>query len=183
MRLDSRLLLLAVLLAGASSAHATVIEYDATHISANQWRYDYSVTNDTLATPIDEITLWFDLGPFASLVSPVSPADWDGLVAQPDPALPDDGFYDALALNGGIDPGETLSGFSVLFDWSGAGTPSSQFFEIVDAVTFAVIDSGFTRARAAPPTAIPEPAAPLLMIWALAALALCRRRLALSSSL
>ena len=87
-------------------------------------------------------------------------ADWDEIAINPDASIPDDGFYDAIALVAGIAPGDTLSGFSVQFDWLGAGTPGNQFFDVVDSGTFDVLESGETVLASAP---VPEPATLWLM--------------------
>jgi hypothetical protein len=78
-------------------------------------------------------------------------AGWDQVTVDHDLifGIPVDGFYDALAQDSGIAVGGSVGGFSVAFDWFGVGTPGAQRFEIVDPLTFAVLDSGLTG--------IPEP--------------------------
>lgn len=154
-----------ILVVGAS--HASTVQYAVNNITGNTWQYDYTVINDSLTADIEEVTIYFDLGVFANLNLPVAPGGWDALVIQPDPALPDDGFYDALALGPAIAPGDQLGGFSVQFDYLGAGTPGSQFFEIVNPQDFSnPLDTGFT-------TLVPLPAslwlfcAGLLQLFAL----------------
>lgn len=136
--------------------YATTITYEATNISGSQWECTYSVTNDTLGADIEEFTIYFDLGLYDNLVATDTPYDWDPLVINPDPNIPDDGYYDALAWSVGIAPGETLSGFTVMFDYLGPDAPGSQYFEVVDAWTWEVLDSGDTVHAAAEP--VPEPA-------------------------
>ena len=68
--------------------------------------------------------------------------------------MEDDGGYDAKALAAGISTGHSVDGFAVSFDWSGAGEPGPQFYQIIDPVTFDPIDSGMT---------VPEPATLLLL--------------------
>jgi hypothetical protein len=170
------------LLAFTGATRATVIEYDVTNVSANSWRYDYSVTNDTLGFALDEFTVFFDRTLYGDLVFGGAPIGWDPLLIQPDPALPDDGFYDALALGPGIAAGSTQSGFFVTFAWLAAGTPGAQPFDIVDAVTIETLDSGITRLRSQnpePPVPVPEPdgPAPLMLAGMLMLLALHARRL------
>lgn len=126
------------------AGHATTVSFDVTNISGNTWEYTYTVANDTLGFDIEEFTIFFDVGLYENLVATATPADWDPLVIQPDLGLPDDGFYDALALVIGIAPGNSLSGFGVQFDFLGAGMPGSQLFQIVDPNTFDVLDEGFT---------------------------------------
>jgi hypothetical protein len=143
--------------------HATIITYDLADLGGDRWQYTYSVTNDSLISPIDEFTIYFDLGSFENLIIGSAPADWDPLVIQPDPE-PDfeaDGYYDALTVAAGILPGATLGGFSVSFSWLDSGIPGSQFFEVVDPNSFDVLDSGNTSASSAAP--VPEPATLLLL--------------------
>src|SRR4051812_48193473 len=83
----------------ATQASATAITYDTTNVSGSTWRYDYSVSNDTLGAPLSELTLYFQLNQFQNLHTLGAPAGWDGLIAQPDPLLPDNGFVDFLAMN------------------------------------------------------------------------------------
>jgi hypothetical protein len=133
------------------------IGYEATDLGAGHWQYTYSVGNAALASPIQEFTIWFYYGWYENLATatPNPPAAvWSELVAQPDPLLSDDGFYDALALAGGIPVGGSESGFSVLFDWHGPGTPGGQPFAIVDPATYQTIYSG---------TTVPEPTAVMLL--------------------
>ncbi|OEU64980.1 MAG: hypothetical protein BBJ57_09065 [Desulfobacterales bacterium PC51MH44] len=155
--------------------YATTILYDLTDLGGGVWEYDYSVTNDTLTSNIEEFTIFFEYGLYENLSVTSLLADWDEIAI--DPALilgvPDDGFYDALAiLPAGIAPGTTVSGFSVSFDWLGSDTPwgASQSFDVVDPITFASLDSGGT----AP---IPEPGTIVLVGTGLAGLAGIGKRL------
>ncbi|MGA2322722.1 MAG: hypothetical protein ABSG22_02635 [Sedimentisphaerales bacterium] len=141
-----------------NSAEATSIEYGLDNLGGSRYEYEYKITNDTLAMQIKEFTIWFDVDLYDNLdITTQQPlkGNWNEIILQ------DTGFgvpigYDGLAQNVGILSTETLSGFSVSFDWLGTGTPNSQFFEIIDPVTFRTIDSGFTKP-------IPEPAALMLI--------------------
>jgi hypothetical protein len=151
-----RSLALIVLVCTYSNSFATTVSYELQHLTGDTWQYTYTLANDTLAADIEEFTIYFDPGLFENLAATDTPADWDPLVVQPDPGLPvpDDGFYDALALSVGIAPGGSLSGFEVQFDYLGTNSPGAQFFEVIDPDTFATLDSGFTQV-------VPLPAA----IW------------------
>jgi hypothetical protein len=160
------------------SALATVIEYDVQLVGGNTWRYDYEVTNDTLADPIEEFTIWFDWNLYGELLLPIAPLNWDPIAIQPDVNLPHDGFYDALVFGTGILPGATLGGFSVQITWLGAGKPGTQLFDVVNATDFSVLDSGLTRLRVTtpPPTGVPEPGTLGLLGAALLLFPVMRRR-------
>jgi hypothetical protein len=135
-------------------AFASVVSYTVQDLGANQWEYEYTVSNDSLSVPVEEFTVFFDVSLYRNLTASATPPGWDPLVIQPDPLLPDDGFYDALALLSGIAPSELLGGFSVTFEYLGIGTPGPQLFHIVDPFSFAVLDSGTTTASlvSTPPT-------------------------------
>ena len=137
-------LLVLLLLFCISQVHASTIPYTVSSLGGNTWEYTYSVQNDTLSFPIEEFTVFFALGLFENLAVTDSPANWDSIVIEPDADLPDDGFFDSLALVAGIPIGGGLGGFAVSFNYLGGGTPGSQSFDIVDPVTFVVLDSGTT---------------------------------------
>jgi len=145
----------------ASASELVTIDYAAAELGAGRWEYTYQVTNQGLLEPIREFTIWFKHGKYENLsVTTGNPpaGQWDEIVVQPDPYLPDDGFYDALELAGGIALGESVSGFSVAFDWADAKPPGPQLFDVVDPDTFDTIFSGQT---------VPEPASgPLLVLLA-----------------
>jgi hypothetical protein len=139
---------------------STQIIYETSELGAGRWQYTYEVTNISLTVPIEEFTLWFEFGLYENLAiqTPDPPAgNWSEIVIQPEPVLQDDGAYDAkaLRLRWGVGIVQTVSGFAVSFDWLGdAVMPGSQFYEIIDPVTYQRIDSGYT---------VPEPATLLLL--------------------
>lgn len=163
--------LLALLLCAMSAAHAASIGYTATSLGGTQWRYDYTVSNTTLAVPIAEFTLFFSVGPYANLLNVSTAPGWDVLLVQPDPAIPASGYFDALALAGGIMPGATATGFSVTFDYLGAGSPGAQPFSILDPASFIELEAGLTQ-----PAAIALPSTPWLLLAGVLAIACLRRR-------
>lgn len=134
----------------------TQITYQVTSLGLGRWQYNYDVTNVSLTSPIEEFTIWFDYTLYDGLAieTPDPPAsDWDELIiSQPDPKWSIDGGYDALAesWNPGINIGQTVSGFSVSFDWLGTGEPGSQLYEIVNPDTYDTIESGRTIIIPAP---------------------------------
>jgi hypothetical protein len=75
-------------------------------------------------------SIFFDPGLYGSIEDPPpqpSP-DWDALVLQPDPALPADGLYDALALSG--DAAEDALFVTRLVWLGGAPGPAPQPFTV-----------------------------------------------------
>lgn len=160
----------------AWDVNATVVTYETTSLGAGAWQYDYSVTNNTLLSPIEEITIYFPLGLYSDLLSGSQPLNWDNIVVQPDPSLPADGFLDSLTLSAAILPGQTLAPFSIEFTWLGSGAPGSQFFEVVHPASFTVLDSGTTTAFLPPPS-VPEPGTiPLAILGVAVLLHLSRHR-------
>jgi hypothetical protein len=134
----------------------TQIIYETIDLGSNQWEYIYTVENFGLSEGIEEFTVWFDHGLYDNLVvtTPETPPQWDQIVWQVEPVLGDPGGYDAAATNLYIDIGESLSDFSVSFDWLGTGSPGSQFYEIIDPDTFETIEDGYT---------VPEPVTLILL--------------------
>jgi hypothetical protein len=160
------------------SSSAAVISFTPTHVSGNQWTYNYVVAATASDPTIEEFTIYFDQTLYANLAVLASPSGWDSLVIQPDSSLPDDGFFDALALLSGLNSGDSQSGFAVSFDFLGNGTPAEQRFDIVDPITLATLSSGFTSAaiRQPPPSDVPEPGTLPLAGLALALFSLFRKR-------
>ncbi len=139
-----------------STVQAVPMSYQTDKLTGNSWEYTYTI-NNTSSSAIDAFTVYFSPVLYENLMITDSPsADWDGLAVEPDIHLPDDGFADWLTLGVPVNVGETLSGFTVAFDFLGMGAPGSQSFEVVDPVTFAVLSAGVT-------VLIPTPGTLLLM--------------------
>jgi len=167
-RMMFAILFMCAALFAAGRASAAVITYELTPDAGNRWIYQYTVSAAATDPAINELTIFFDATLYANLLLVSAPSDWDALTIDPDPGLPADGFFDALALVTGIAPGASLGGFAVSFEFLGNGRPGSQGFDIVDPLTFATISSGITRLDR--PAEVPEPAsawllaAPLLLL-------------------
>lgn len=129
-----------------------------------QYRYTVSDFTFTAGHGFDVL---FDPALYQALEDPPPPvnADWDVIVLQPDPVLPDVGRYDALAV---VDNPSLADLFTVSFVWLGTGTPGAQPFEVFDS-SFQVIASGRTAPLA---VAVPEPASLVLIGLGLGGLAL-----------
>lgn len=156
--------LLVMALAGASATQATTIVYSVNALGADMWRYTYTLDNTAGAVAFDEFTVYFDLPNVSALVGFTSPAGWDSLIVQPDPNLPDAGFFDALHLAGPVAPGSTVAGFSVDFSYATGQTPGAQRFELVTSASSQTVFSGIT-------SVVPEPGSYALMLAGLGGLA------------
>jgi hypothetical protein len=163
---------LAVLMC-APVANATLIQYSATSLGDSSWRYEYSVTNDTLADPLTYFVIDFDISLYANLRDQSGPEGWDILLLQSDPLIPAGGVFDALALDGGIGLGSTLAGFALTFDFFGPGLPGSQPFTVLDFGSFEPVESGV--AVDVLPARVPEPATFALFLSGLLLLTGMRR--------
>jgi hypothetical protein len=148
----------ALLLVLAQAASGAVsIQYNLVNVSGNVYRYVYSITNSGSSTsPVQLFDILFDTTLYQeSSLQIVTPnplhTQWSEQLLASAPSVP--AAYDALSLTGGIAPGTTVTGFSVQFTWLGSGIPGSQPFQIFDAGTFAVLQTGQTTAPLAIPTA------------------------------
>lgn len=148
-------------------AGPTLIMYEASNLGSDRWQYEYTVTNNSFTEGISEFTIWFDYDFYDNLVietMDTSSGIWDEIVSQPlyiSPFDPFDGMYDALALDESIAVGQTVSGFTVSFDWLGTGNPMSQDYEIINPETFETIGQGSTLTDA---IVIPAPGAFILCV-------------------
>lgn len=125
------------------------VSYAATDISGSTWQYTYTVTNNLSSVNLSEFTTFFALGEYSNLTLMSAPGNWSPIVAQPDPGLPADGFYDSVALDSGLTKGSSQGGFSVEFTYNGPGTPGSQVFNFVDSNSFATLGAGQTTLTSA----------------------------------
>jgi len=167
-RIGAGVIIQLLLVSIAFGGFKTNIVYTTNETAGGRWEYNYEVINLDLEVPIEEFSIWFDYGLYEDIAIETSEPlslEWDEIVIQPEPVIGDDGLYDALALALGIEKGQKVSGFKVSFDWLGLDEPGSQFYEIIDPLTFETLDSGNT---------IPEPGTVILL--GLGALALYRRR-------
>lgn len=145
-----------------SLAHAAIITATISALGGDVYQAEFAITNNSLGQPIEEFTIYFDVGNYLNLSIISSPADWDGIAIQPDPGIPADGFADWLALGMPLNVNQLLAGFIVQFAYVGAGAPGGWFFEVVDPATFAALESGFV-------SEVPIPAA----FWLFASIFAC----------
>jgi len=117
--------------------------------------------------------VFFDVGLYKNLSVTASPADWDSLVFQPDPGLPDAGLFDSLSLGLLLEPGDTLGGFSVMFNFLDSGEPGDQFFVFYDPADFSVVAEGTTQLQV---VSVPEPSSLALIMAGLMIIAFGMRR-------
>lgn len=160
------LVLVVLGLASGSALAVPTIFYELSQVGGSQWRYDYTVFNDS-AFVIDEFTVWFDYNQYSNLQlqsTPAVSAGWDEWITQPNKDFSANGLYDPFAFAGNeIQPGQTQSGFSVSFDWSGTSLPGSQLFDIVDVDDYSTpLFTGQTTLTV--PSVVPVPSAGLLAV-------------------
>ena len=164
----------------AAPAHAAVIQFQARDLTdvvsgEDLWAYDYFVSGQTFLEN-QGFSIFFNPAQYASLAVTAMPsADWDVIALQPEPALPDDGLYDALALVSGA---SLANPFTVTFRWLGGAdlAPGAQTFTVNQfdsAGALSVLETGRTVALENPAT-VPEPST--LALIALGAIGFAARR-------
>lgn len=164
----------------AATGNCTVIDFTATQLAGSQWRYDYVVKNDTLSIDIYNFYIEFDRNRYSNLDVAARPANWDVFLGQPDPSIPIDGAYSAVATRGEIGigrirPGGSQAGFAVIFDYLGPTLPAEQPFAVIvfnERDGSRLVDSGFTTAA----TAVSEPATLTLALAGMGLFPLLRRK-------
>jgi hypothetical protein len=125
-------------------------------VGGNVYRYVYSITNSGGSPVVQLFDILFDTSLYQeSSLLIVTPAPLSSQWAQQilhsvPPAVP--AAYDAFAITGGIPAGTTITGFSVQFTWLGSGTPGPQPFQVYDATTFSLLQTGATLLA---PTSVP----------------------------
>jgi hypothetical protein len=168
-----------VLLGIIFSAHsnALIIEYDVTQLSATQYQYNYTFTNDgSIASNIELFSINFD--PALYDESSLTPNASSDVMANWDIQLLSSGVFvpaalDFFALGSGLVTGESFAGVSIDFEWLGvASLPGVQSFDVFDAATFDFIGSGETFAASTPNPV----SAPVTLLLLLPSLYYCFRR-------
>lgn len=99
------------------------------------------------------VSVLFSPALYSDLAAAAPDPDWDLLLLQPDPLLPDFGRYDIQAQ---VDDPSVAAPFVLSFVWLGSGEPGANPFEVYDPA-FATIETGAT-------TSVPEPATGLLLL-------------------
>jgi hypothetical protein len=136
--------------------------YVETDLGTGMWQYDYTLTNasDPIADAgYDLYDVWFEFDSAATFTVLSLPSNWD--------LIDGSGFGESFSLYFGtppigsdIAPGESLSGFSFLFDYQAGALPFEATF--VDPTDFftPIITNGNSSLSATP---APEPTTLLLV--------------------
>ncbi len=162
----------------SASVGATTITQQVTSLGGDQWRGEYSMTNDSLGTDLYAFRLYFEpqlYGPLSIFAMP--PWQFGAIETQPGPGDLDYGrvLFQYLP---GLAPGESLGGFALSFTWLlpfPGSTPSRPlFFEIYDPLTVSIVETGTTVNGVV--AAIPEPETYALLLAGLGLLGFAARR-------
>ena len=171
------------------TARAAAINYDVTNIGSNRWQYDYTITNN-LSEDIYAFAIWFGSPDDTQIsysdmeIGLLDPGIWGGWYVdewdQQEQGLPGFERYEpgqvfAMSLDSDttwLAPNDFLK-LSVSFTWHGAGTPGSQYYELLDS-NFDLLGDGYTQRGNIPP--VPEPQTFMLLGTGILGLAAyCRR--------
>lgn len=146
------------------SSYAISVQYSLSSLGGDNYRYDYTLTNDGslgAGIPLELLDINFDPALYQEsslniVSSPSLSSDWDQNILGSAPAIP--AAFDIYALSGGLADGASLGGFSVEFTWLGGPSgPGAQSFDVFDPATFAWLESGTT-------TVVPLPGSIWLML-------------------
>lgn len=132
------------------------------------WRLDLVVRNETLPFAVREFTIFVPHEAAGSISLVNAPEDWDWIVIQPDPFLPDDGFVDGLALGTGLAIGDAPLSLSLELSWLGGAVPAGLIFDVVDPTSFETLARGEV-------VVVPEASSAILLALGFTALAARRR--------
>lgn len=135
---------------------SVVVGYNLAALGGSEYQYNYSVYNDGSlgpGVPVQLFDIFFSPALYQAgslnIVTPDPPSSqWSEVILASVGTNPAD--YDAFALSGGIPVGDTVSGFTVQFEWIGPGLPGAQPFEISNPNTFSVLQSGETTSSTTP---------------------------------
>lgn len=158
--------------ANGLSVQVTATNLGDTTPGKDLWQYLYMVSGGLVNTN-EGFTIFFDPNLYSDLQNPqaVPSSDWNVDIVHPDPSIPADGFFDALAL---VSPASLTTLFTVEFTWLGGSnaTPGVQPFQTyacTDATcaNVTITSSGIT---------IPEPPLIALFMAGLIGLSMCRTK-------
>ena len=172
--------LFALLATSLTAASATVISYERDHLGDDDWRFRYTINNDSLGQPIRAITIYFNDSPGSD-----SPADLQALFSEDELSSMMDQLVELAGSSGtdglralgatGVDPGATAGTLVAEFTWRGDQPPAAQFFEVFryrspnDFDPSDILDSGYT-------TPVSQPATPVLIALGVFGIAVGARR-------
>lgn len=165
-------LLFGLLLLSTQFAQAIPIDYELVDLGNNRYQYNYTINNE-LAQPLDAFLIFFDFAQYDNISLESADAGWDPLFLQTDAASGFDGMLDAMSLSTPIDPGQSLAGFSVSFDWLGGAVFGGQSFLFYDSVSFDTLLEGTTLLTAV--SQVPAPGTLFLFVLGFLGLAVQRR--------
>lgn len=165
-----------------STAGATTIEYISSDDGSGRYTLEFSVANDALTEDIEWFSIYFgdttnglnftstsDYSAFSpddwGAGAEAQPADWFSYSFEPS-AIDNPGMFNSDADINGIAAGNTLTGFTVSFDWTGSGTLGDLFFEVGKFDNFGDyewLDDGYAVNRTPDDNdPVPEPTTALL---------------------
>lgn len=163
--------IIALMLFGSVQAAFIVdIQTEVTNIGEGRWEYTYEIENSASSTEnVEWLTIWFDYEDYSNFeITTVNSGLWNEAIIQPEPLTLSGAGYDLDGTSSPLAPGQTVTGFSIAFDYNGEGIPGlAQEFEIINPQTWETLYTG---------TTVPEPATLVLLSGGLAAIALRKKR-------
>jgi hypothetical protein len=140
-------------------AKADGISYTLTDLGSGNWEYSYTITNTDEASGLYVFDIYFpsvsstDALNYSNITETANPDSTNWITTVFPPSAPNlGGIYDAVALNTPIALGQSLSGFSVSFNYAltkQLPVIGPQYFEIYDS-NYHLLESGTTVQAAVP---------------------------------
>jgi hypothetical protein len=145
-------------------------------LGGNKYQYVYTVTNDGslgAGVAVKLFDIVFDPANYREsslkiVTSAPLNTQWNETILFSAPAIP--AAYSSFSSTTGIAKNAKASGFSIEFEWIGAGMPSTQTFQVFDPNTFSLLEQGITTVRVMP--ARNSKNVPTLSEWAMILLTL-----------
>lgn len=143
---------------GPTLAAGTSVQYQVRSLGQNKYEMTYTVSNVSLASGVNVLSLDFDPSVVdettIAVVAPTS-TDWTTQVLYSVPGLP--AQFDATKSGSGLGTTDPEAKLTVQFNWTGTGQPAAQNFTVWNPTTYALVETGTSTELVVPAPPAPAP--------------------------